>query len=74
MVRCGKTRSYRPSAAEARKLLDSIETDTLIERRDRTLIGTMVNSFAQVGATVTMRVGDYFSTASAGGSGCTRRR
>ena len=32
----------------------------LIGLRDRALIGTMVYSFARVGATVTMRVGDYF--------------
>src|SRR6266851_2612276 len=49
------------SAEEARKPLDSIESNTLIGLRDRALIGTMVYSFARVGATVTMRVGDYFS-------------
>jgi len=32
----------------------------LIGVRDRALIGVMVYSFARVGATVTMRVGDYF--------------
>jgi len=48
------------SAEEARKLLDSIEITTLIGLRDRALIGTMVYSFARVGATVTMRVRDYF--------------
>ena len=44
------------SAEEARKLLYSI----VIGLRDRALIGAMVYSFARVGATVTMRVGDYF--------------
>ena len=48
------------SAAEARQLLDSIESDTLIGLRDRALIGTMVYSFARVGAAVTMKVGDFF--------------
>jgi site-specific recombinase XerD len=48
------------SAEEAHKLLDSIEITTLIGLRDRALIGRMVYSFARVGATVTMRVGDYF--------------
>ncbi len=48
------------SAEEARKPLDSIESNTLIGLRDRALIGAMVYSFARVGATVTMRVGDYF--------------
>jgi integrase/recombinase XerD len=58
VVRRGKTPVL--SAEEARKLLDSIESNTLIGRRDRALIGTMVYSFARVGATVTMKVGDYF--------------
>ncbi len=58
VVRRGKTPVL--SAEEARKLLDSIETTTLIGLRDRALIGTMVYSFARVGDTVTMRVGDYF--------------
>ena len=48
------------SAEEARNLLDSIETNTLIGMRDGALIGVMVYSFARVGAAVTMRVGDYF--------------
>jgi integrase len=48
------------SAEEARKLLDSIETTTLIGIRDRALIGVMVYSFARVGAAVSMRVGDLF--------------
>ena len=45
---------------EARKLLDSIESNTLIGLRDRALIGIMVYSFARVGAPVTMKIGDYF--------------
>jgi integrase/recombinase XerD len=58
VVRRGKTPVL--SSEEARKLLDSIETNTLIGLRDRALIGTMVYSFARVGATITMKVGDYF--------------
>src|SRR6266849_2688061 len=58
VVKRGKTPVL--SAAEARQLLDSIESNTLIGPRDRALIGTMVYSFARVGATVTMKVGDYF--------------
>ncbi len=58
VVKRGKTPVL--SAEEARKLLDSIESNTLIGLRDRALTGTMVYSFARVGATVTMRVGDYF--------------
>ena len=58
VVRRGKTPVL--SSEEARKLLDSIETNTLIGLRDRALIGTMVYSFARVGATITMKVGNYF--------------
>lgn len=43
-----------------RQLLDSIERDTNIGRRDRALIGTMTYSFARIGAVVQMRVDDYF--------------
>ena len=58
VVKRGKTPVL--SAEEARKLLDSIETTTLIGLRDRVLIGVMVYSFARVGAAVAMRVGDFF--------------
>jgi len=58
VVRRGKTPVL--SAEEARKLLDSIESNNLIGVRDRALIGTMVYSFARVGAAISMRVGDYF--------------
>ena len=58
VVKRGKTPVL--SAEEARKLLDSIETDHLIGLRDRALIGVMVYSFARVGAAVAMRVEDYF--------------
>ncbi|HKU28115.1 MAG TPA: tyrosine-type recombinase/integrase [Candidatus Sulfotelmatobacter sp.] len=58
VVKRGKTPVL--SSEEARKLLDSIESSTLIALRDRALIGTMVYSFARVGAAITMKVGDYF--------------
>jgi integrase/recombinase XerD len=45
---------------EARHLLDSIDVSTIAGLRDRALIGTMVYSFARVGAVVTMDVSDYF--------------
>jgi len=48
------------TADEARQLLDSIETDTIIGLRDRALIGVMVFSFARVGAVVAMNVEDHF--------------
>jgi integrase/recombinase XerD len=58
VVKRGKTPVL--SAEEARKLIDSIESDTLIGLRDRALIGIMVYSFARVGAAITMKVGDFF--------------
>jgi integrase len=58
VVKRGKTPVL--AAAEARQLLDSIESNTLIGLRDRALIGTMVYSFARVGAAVGMNVGDFF--------------
>jgi len=57
-IRRGKTSVL--SAGEARALLDSIETETIIGLRDRALIAVMVYSFARVSAAVSMRVGDYF--------------
>jgi integrase/recombinase XerD len=56
VVKRGKTPVL--SAAEARQLLDSIESNTLIGLRDRALIGMMVYSFARVGAAVAMKGGD----------------
>jgi integrase/recombinase XerD len=54
----GRTPVLTPE--EARTLLDSIETDTLIGLRDRAMIGLMVYTFSRVGAAVHMRVEDYF--------------
>jgi integrase/recombinase XerD len=48
------------TAASARQLLDSIESNTLIGLRDRAVIGVMVYSFARVGAAVAMKGGDLF--------------
>lgn len=48
------------SAAEARQLLDSIDTSTISGLRDRAIIALMVFSFARVGAVLGMNVGDYF--------------
>ena len=48
------------SAADARKLLDSIEMGHVVGLRDRALIGLMVYSFARVSAVVRMRVRDYY--------------
>ena len=57
VVKKGKTPVL--SAAEARELLDSIDTSEIAGVRDRALIGLMVYSFARVSAAVGMRVEDY---------------
>ena len=57
VVKKGKTPVL--SAAEARELLDSIDTSDVAGLRDRALIGLMVYSFARVSAVVGMRVDDY---------------
>lgn len=48
------------SARDARTLLDSIDTSKIVGLRDRALIGTMVYSFARVGATLKMNVDDIW--------------
>ena len=58
VVRTGKTPVLQP--AEARLLLDSIDTSTLRGLRDRALLAVMVYSFARVSAVVGMRVEDYY--------------
>jgi integrase len=58
VVKRGKTPVLE--ADQARTLLDSIATSTIVGLRDRALIGVMVYSFARVSATVHMRVEDYF--------------
>ena len=57
-LRCGKTPVLQ--SAEARLLLDTIDTSTLSGLRDRALLGVMVYSFARVSAVVSMRVEDYY--------------
>jgi site-specific recombinase XerD len=58
VVRKGKTPHL--TNEEARALLDSIETDTLVGLRDRALIATMTYTFARVSAAIGMKVGDYY--------------
>ena len=58
VVRKGKTAVL--SAEEARTLLESIPTDTIIGLRDRALIATMVYTFARVGAVLKMKVEDIY--------------
>ena len=47
-------------ADEVRALFDQFDTDRLIDLRDQAIIGTMVYSFARVGALVKLRVKDYY--------------
>lgn len=58
-VKKGKTAVL--SAEEARKLLDSIPSDSHAGLRDRALIALMVYTFARVGAALKMRVEDVYT-------------
>jgi site-specific recombinase XerD len=59
VVKTGKTPVLE--AAEWRKLIDSIPTDTLRDLRDRALIATLTYSFARITAALTMKVEDLRS-------------
>jgi site-specific recombinase XerD len=59
VVRRGKTAALEPT--EARRLIDAIDTRSVIGLRDRALIGLMVYSFARIGAATAMRVEDVVS-------------
>ena len=63
VVRRGKTTVL--TADQARALLDSIDTTTLVGLRDRALISVMTFAFARIGAVVTMRVEDEPASAPA---------
>ena len=54
------------SPAEARKLLETIDTGTLTGLRDRALLSVMLYSFARVSAVLGMRRQDYFGQGSRG--------
>ena len=58
VVKRGKTPVL--SGDQARALLDSIDTSTLIGLRDRALISVMTFAFARIGAVIAMRVEDYY--------------
>jgi site-specific recombinase XerD len=58
VVKTGKTTVL--DADQARKLLDSIDTSTVVGLRDRALISVMTFAFARIGAVVGMRVEDYY--------------
>jgi integrase len=59
IVTSGQTPVLDPS--EARALLDSIDTASVVGLRDRALIGLMVYSFARIGAALGMTVEDVFT-------------
>jgi site-specific recombinase XerD len=54
----GKTRM--PTREEAKALLAGISANELVGLRDRALIGTLLFTFARVGAATAMRVEDYY--------------
>ncbi len=58
VVRRGKTPVLK--ADQARKLLDSIKTDSIVGLRDRAIIALMCYTFARVSAMVHMEVADYY--------------
>jgi site-specific recombinase XerD len=58
VVRTGKTPVL--GAIEARQLLDSIDTSTVVGLRDRALIGLLVFTFARIGAALGMTVADVY--------------
>lgn len=60
VVKRGKTPVLK--ADQARALLDSIDTTTIVGLRDRALLGLMCYTFARVGAAVGMSVEDYYQT------------
>jgi site-specific recombinase XerD len=58
VVKRGKTPVL--TADQARILLDSIDTNSIVGLRNRALIGVMVYTFARVGAVISMQVEDYY--------------
>jgi site-specific recombinase XerC len=58
VVQVGKTPVL--AAPEARQLLDSINTATVVGLRDRALIGLLVFTFARFGAALGMTVADVY--------------
>jgi integrase len=58
VIKRGKTPVL--TAEETRQLLDAIRTDTIAGLRDRALIGTLVYSFARIGAALAMKIEDYY--------------
>lgn len=59
VVKRGKTPVL--TTDQARAMIESIDTSTIVGLRDRALIGVMTYAFARIGAVVSMRVEDYFA-------------
>ena len=60
VVKVGKTPVLK--ADQARQLLDSIDTSTVVGLRDRAILGVMCFTFARVSATAGMKVEDYYQS------------
>jgi site-specific recombinase XerD len=58
VVKRGKTPVL--TEEQARRLIQSLDTSTLVGLRDRALIGVMTYAFARIGAVVAMKVEDYY--------------
>lgn len=58
VVRRGKTPFLTED--QARRLIDGLDTSTVVGLRDRALIGMMTYTFARIGAVVAIRVQDYY--------------
>ncbi len=59
-ARRGRGRAPLLTRAETSRLLESIDTATILGLRDRAILGVMVYAFARVGAVVALRRDDYF--------------
>lgn len=55
-----KGKTHMPSRDEAKALIAAIDTASLAGLRDRALIGTLLYTFARIGAATAMRVGDFY--------------
>ncbi len=58
VVKKGKTPVLSPE--QARALIDSLPTESIVGLRDRALIGLMIYSFARIGAALAMNAEDLF--------------
>jgi site-specific recombinase XerD len=71
VVKTGKTTVL--TGEQARELLDSIDTSTVVGLRDRALISVMTFAFARIGGSSPCASRTATPTASAGGSACMKK-